>query len=254
MTVDPRAATGFASGSVDAYERARPLYPEEALDLLFGELELTERSTVLDLAAGTGKLTRQLTPRAGHVIAVEPSPAMRDELRKQAPAADAREGTAEAIPLEDGSVDAVVVGQAFHWFRAEQALEEIARVLRPGGGLATLWNQARWAELEPAWVERFRTLVEPHRQAAGPFPAGEDRWKEVLAQSPRFTAVREAQFSHVHRLGTEDFVALVASWSWIANLAEQEREKVLAGVRELAGAQGGFELPYATEVYYSCRT
>src|SRR5437870_104931 len=100
MTVDPRAATGFGSGA-DVYERARPTYPAEAIDHLTREFGLTEASTVLDLAAGTGKLTRSLVPSAGKVIAVEPSEAMRAELSRQVPAAEVRDGTAEAIPLDD---------------------------------------------------------------------------------------------------------------------------------------------------------
>jgi ubiquinone/menaquinone biosynthesis C-methylase UbiE len=253
VTVDPRAATGFAGDSVDAYERARPAYPDEAIDHLIREFGLTNASTVLDLAAGTGKLTRSLVPRVGRVIAVEPSPAMRGELQRQVPEAEARDGTAEAIPLEDATVDAVFVAQAFHWFRAERALSEIARVLRPGGGLAIVWNQARWKDAGLPWIERLRELVEPRRVAAGPFPAGENRWKEVLENDPRFSPRQDALFEHVHRLDVETFLALVASWSWIANLPDQERTDLLDEIRRLAGAETVLELPYATEVY-SCRT
>jgi SAM-dependent methyltransferase len=253
VTVDPRAATGFASGSVDAYERGRPTYPEDALDHLVAEFGLTNGATVLDLAAGTGKLTRSLVPRFGRVIAVEPSPAMRAELQIQVPAAESRNGTAEALPLKDASVDAVFVAQAFHWFRPEQALDEVARVLNPGGGLAMLWNRARWEDAGLPWLEQFRTLVEPPRRAAGPFPAGDEHWKEVLAADHRFTPRRDALFHHVRQIGIEDFIALVASWSWIANLPDRERSNVLDQTRELAGAGAVLELPYQTEVY-SCRT
>jgi ubiquinone/menaquinone biosynthesis C-methylase UbiE len=252
VRVDPRAATGFAR-DVEAYERGRPQYPLQAIEQLAAEFGLTRASTVLDLAAGTGKLTRQLAPLAHHVIAVDASPAMLAELRRQVPAADARAGTAEAIPLPDASVDAVFVGQAFHWFRATEAFEEIARVLRPGGGLALMWNQARWTEAELPWVGRFSALVEPRRVAAGPFPSGDDRWKEVLEQSERFAPMQEAWFSHVHRIGIEDFLALVASWSWIANLPHAERGDLLAEIRQLAGEAAVLELPYATEVYWTWR-
>lgn len=245
MTVDPRAASGFGS-NVEVYERGRPQYPPEAIDQLAREFGLTRESTVLDLAAGTGKLTRQLLPPAGRVIAVEPSPAMRAELHRQVPGAEALEGTAEQIPLPDGSVDAVFVGQAFHWFRAAEALDEIARVLTPGGGLALLWNRARW---DGPWVERFQALVDPPRVAAGEFPSSE----ETLASSPEFEPWREARFSHVHRIGVEDFLALVSSWSWIANLPGNERSELLRQVRELIG-EDALELPYATEVYWSRRT
>ncbi len=246
MAIDPRAAAGFGSGA-DIYERGRPQYPPDAVERLAREFGLTRESAVLDLAAGTGKLTRQLLPLAGRVIAVEPSPAMRAELRRHVPEAEALEGTAEEIPLKDGSVDAVLVGQAFHWFRPGEALAEIARVLRPHGGLALLWNRARW---EGPWLEQFQALVDPPRVAAGRFPSSEG----TLARSPEFEPWREARFSHVHHIGVEDFLALVASWSWIANLPDGERADLLAQVRALVGDRAVLELPYATEVYWSCRT
>jgi SAM-dependent methyltransferase len=116
VSVDPRAATGFGS-RVEAYERGRPQYPPEAIELLAGEFGLTHDSTVLDLAAGTGKLTRQLIAVSGRVIAVEPSAAMRAQFSAQVPDVEVLDGTAEHIPLSDASVNAVFVGQAFHWFR-----------------------------------------------------------------------------------------------------------------------------------------
>jgi SAM-dependent methyltransferase len=247
MTVDPRAATGFGRDA-EAYERGRPTYAPAAIDHLAREFGLSAASTVLDLAAGTGKLTRSLIPRAGRVIAVEPSPAMRAELRRQVPAADILEGSAEAIPLEDASLDAVFVGQAFHWFRAAEALEEIARVLRPGGGLALLWNHARW---KMRWLERFKALVDPPRAAAGEFPS--DDWKEALERDNRFGPRSDAEFPHVHRVGIDDFLALVGSWSWIANLERAERSTLLDEVRVLTGEQPVLELDYVTEVY-SCKT
>jgi SAM-dependent methyltransferase len=175
---------------------------------------------------------------------------MRAELSKQLPTVDIRDGAAEAIPLDDATLDAVFVGQAFHWFRATEALAEIARVLRPGGGLALLWNQARWDE---PWAERLKGLVDPPRLAAGAFPSGDDHWKEALERSDRFGPRQDAHFTHVHRVAVEDFLALIASWSWIANLPHHERKDLLAEVRELVGGQAVLELPYATEVY-SCRT
>jgi SAM-dependent methyltransferase len=252
MTVDPRAATGFGAG-VDAYERGRPSYPQAAIERLAREFELSSDSSVVDLAAGTGKLGRSLAPLVGSLIAVEPSPAMLAELGRRAPMLDAREGTAEAIPLPDGSVQAVFVGQAFHWFRTAEALDEIARVLAPGGGLALLWNHARWSEAELPWLTHFRKLVEPRREAAGSFPAGDDRWKDVLAGNDLFTPLRSVEFPHVHRTGTEDFLDLVVSWSWIANLRDEERSGLLDQVRAMIGGGGELELPYRTQVYWTRR-
>lgn len=232
----------------EAYERTRPEHAREAIDAVVAALVLPPTATVVDLAAGTGKLTRSLIPRAGRVIAVEPSPVMRAELRRQVPAANILEGSAEAIPLEDASLDAVFVGQAFHWFRAAEALEEIARVLGPGGGLALLWNHARWTM---PWLERFEALVDPPRAAAGEFPA--DDWKEALERDDRFGPRSDVEFPHVHRVGIEDFLALVGSWSWIANLPDPERAHLLDEVRELVGNEPVLELDYVTEVY-SCKT
>jgi hypothetical protein len=102
-------------------------------------------------------------------------------------------------------------------------------------------------------LDRFGALVGPRRVAAGPFPAGDDRWKETLERSDRFTPRQDAVFRHVHRIGIEDFLALVASWSWIANLPDPERADSLAEVRQLAGADAVLALPYATEVYWTRR-
>ncbi len=135
--VSADARPGLTFGRVaDEYERARPEYPAEALERAALELRLADDATVLDLAAGTGKLTRRLAERFAHVIAVEPDDAMRASI-----AGDARAGTAESIPVEDAGVDAVFVGDAFHWFDWPRSLAEIRRVLRPGaGGLAIMGN------------------------------------------------------------------------------------------------------------------
>jgi SAM-dependent methyltransferase len=252
VTVDPRAATGFAS-AVDAYERGRPSYPPVAIANLAREFGLTPASTVLDLAAGTGNLTRALVPLAGHVIGVEPSEAMRAELRAQVPTVDARAGTAEAIPAADGSVDAVFVGEAFHWFRTAEASREIARVLSPAGGLALLWNRAHWSEEELPWLTAFGELLQPYRQAAGPFPAEAEPWKSVLQATGAFAPLSSAEVDHVQTSSPDDVVALVASWSWIANLPDGERAEVLRRVGELVGPQRRLRLRYRTEIHWTRR-
>jgi SAM-dependent methyltransferase len=253
MTVDPRAASGF-SGAVDEYERGRPSYPHDAGALLVRELGLSPASTLLDLAAGTGKLTRLLLPLAGRVIAVDASGAMLGMLRKRLPDVDARVGTAEAIPLPDRSVDAVVVGEAFHWFGTTDVCREIARVLRPGGGLALLWNRARPAEPEPPWQAALEALTTPYRKAAGGFPADGERWKLALRQTRLFAPLSEAEAAHVHRLAPDDLVALVASWSWIANLPGDERAALLAQVHELVADEPELSLRYRTEIFWTHAT
>src|SRR5689334_15732628 len=137
----PSRARSF-DGVAAEYERGRPGWPGAALDAMATRLRLDAGSTVLDLAAGTGKLTRELVPRFASVIAVEPLDRMRAVLAQVVPEARALAGTAEAIPVEDASVDAVVVAEAIHWFDAETAVAEMARVLRPGRGVAVLYNRS----------------------------------------------------------------------------------------------------------------
>ena len=140
--VNPVAAAGFGRAA-DVYERSRPSYPADAVARLVSELDIRAGRRVLDLAAGTGKLTRLLAEHGAELVAVEPSAAMREAFVSVLPGVPVHEGTAEKIPLADTSVDAVVVAQAFHWFDAPRALVEIARVLRPVGGLALDLERAR---------------------------------------------------------------------------------------------------------------
>src|SRR5215216_6375260 len=175
----------------EAYERARPGWPAAAIDALVQRLALDERSTVLDLAAGTGKLTRELVPRFATVIAVEPLDGMRAVLERVVPGARAVAGTAEAIPLEDASVDAVVASEAFHWFDPEPAVAEMARVLRPGGGVAALYN--RYVPPPERWHEELRMVFEAHRLPSDDIDAFDVRpWTQALAA--HFPDVREDEF------------------------------------------------------------
>src|SRR5437764_6215788 len=140
MSVHKAAAEGFHR-TADAYERGRPGYPEDAIAWMVAGLRISDRSTVVDLGAGTGKLTRLLLPTGARLIAIEPVAGMRNALRALLPQLEIVDAVAEAMPLADGSADAVVAGQAFHWFETALALEEIHRVLRPGGGLGLIWNR-----------------------------------------------------------------------------------------------------------------
>ena len=245
-TVDPRAASGFGPAA-EAYERGRPSYPPDAVERLAGALGLDADSEVLDLAAGTGKLTRVLLPRFARVVAVDPSDGMLDVLRAELPEAEVRTGTAASIPLPDGAVDAVFVAEAFHWFGTEAVCREIARVLRPGGGLGLLWNRDDWTPFP--WRARFDALTKPYRAAAGTFPA--EDWDEALAASGRFGALGSADIEHVHATTGAGLVDLVASWSWIANLPESERAALLAGVAGLVAPDAPLDLTYRTEVEWA---
>jgi SAM-dependent methyltransferase len=250
MTVDPRAATGFSTAA-DAYERGRPPYPRAAVELLVHELALSPAGTILDLAAGTGKLTRQLLPFAERVVAVDPSERMLDVLRSQLPSVSASAGTADAIPLPGGSVDAVVVGEAFHWFGNAAACREIARVLKPRGGLALLWNRSIPAASGSSWQAAVEALSAPYREAAGPFPA--ERWQDAVAQSGRFDPLASAEVEHLDRTDADGVVALVASWSWIANLPDDERAALLARVRDVVAGEAELAIRYRTEIFWTRR-
>jgi SAM-dependent methyltransferase len=248
VPLDPHAATGFANAA-DAYERGRPGYPEPAVDALLAALGVGPGGTVLDLAAGTGKLTRLLAARVARVVAVDPSEAMLGVLRDRLPGVDARTGTADAIPLANGAVDAVFVAEAFHWFRTPPACREIARVLRPGGGLALLWNRERWSREGLDWLPAFTALTRPHREAAGAFPAEGDAWREAICSTGPFAPLERSDADHVHHTTGAGVVDLVASWSWIANLPGARRAELLAVIRELIGADTELALPYRTEIH-----
>ena len=163
--IDP--ARSFDRAAVE-YERARPGYPAAVLDVL----PLAADAEVLDLGAGTGKLTRVLTQRYRRVVAVEPLDGMRAILEQVVPEAESVPGSAELIPLPDGSVDGVFAGQAFHWFSNDEAVTEIARVLRPGGVLALIWNEpVDPSPLPEAYRAYLRTLHAPALEAVQSGPS-----------------------------------------------------------------------------------
>ena len=209
---DPRAR---AFGTVAAaYERGRPGWPEELLD----RVPLPPGSEVLDLAAGTGKLSRLLATRH-RVVAVEPDEAMRALIRD----AEVFPGTAEAIPLGSATVDGVFVGEAFHWFDARRALPEIARVLRPGGVLAVAMNE--WGEIDPRLPEEARALIRETVERAGPAGgplAWSGAWKAAFERSP-FGELHEEAIPHAWPLDREGVVALLSSMSNVARLPQAER-------------------------------
>jgi SAM-dependent methyltransferase len=248
------AARGFQAGA-DAYERGRPDYSPAAIAHLVRELGIGPESRVLDLAAGTGKLTRAVAPTGASIVAVEPVEAMRAHLLRTAPAAEALVGTAEAIPLPDASVDAVVVGQAFHWFDGDRALAEIHRVLRPGGGLGLIW-QAR-DPVRP-WIVRLNEVIDRLDDGHPRFRT--DAWRQAFERTPLFEPLRSAEFEHVQRGGPELFVDRVASISYIAAAAPEARAALLDEVRELlrtdpdTAGQDVIELPYRAKVFWTHAT
>jgi SAM-dependent methyltransferase len=223
VSADPPLRLSFGRVA-ELYHRVRPPYSQEALDLAQEVLGLSRDVRVLDLAAGTGRLTHELALRFDHVVAVEPNDAMRSLIED----GEVLAGTAEEIPLADASVDAVFVGEAFHWFDPELAIPEIARVLRPGGGLAMIWTH--WWETEPPLPDAAQELLrEPwERFRAQRRPS----WDDAFLDS-RFQPLRYERFVDSITVGPDELLDLYATTSSLAAIEPEERDALFASVRPL---------------------
>jgi ubiquinone/menaquinone biosynthesis C-methylase UbiE len=247
-----RALDGLASSFGDAaddYERGRPGWPEEAVGHLVAQLGLEPKASVLDLGAGTGKLTRMLAERFSRAVAVEPLDSLRRRLEALAARAEVLAGTAERIPLPGGSIDAVFAGEAFHWFDGERALAEIARVLRGPGGLGLLWNVKQGAEPPlpaevPELLERLRLEAKPPRTRYGSY-----EWKRAFAHSS-FAELQERSFPNEVELDGEGLIANAASQSYVAVLPEERRAAVLAELRSRIEDRV-YRVVFRTDVYWT---
>jgi SAM-dependent methyltransferase len=270
--VQRAASEGFRGA--ERYERARPEYPPEAVAWLADALRLgpdvapDSSAVVLELGAGTGKLTRRIAgPGAAGlrpgltVVAVEPVAEMRRELAARVPAARVVGGLAEAIPLRAGSARAVACAQAFHWFATPAALAEIHRVLAPGGRLGLVWNQRDESE---GWVRALGELLEPLAGTAPRFRTG--RWRDAFgpggASGPGaesaagFGPLVEARFAAAQVGPPEAILERIASVSFVAALPEGRRGAFLEEVRRLldrhpaTAGLGRIRLPYVTHAYW----
>jgi ubiquinone/menaquinone biosynthesis C-methylase UbiE len=234
---EPDWAHSFG-GVADAYERGRPTYPAEAVRWMLGEHPLT----VLELGAGTGKLTRVLTELGHEVHATDPDAAMLQILEKEVPGARTARASAEDIPLGDASVDAVIAAQAFHWFDLGRALPEVARVLRPGGRLCLVWNTRN--EKIP-WVRRLGAIIGSQEQLRDP--------AEALIFSELFGFVEDREFTHWQTIDRQSVQDLVLSRSNVAVLDEEARAaklaEVLAFYDEFGRGMDGMQLPYVTRCF-----
>jgi SAM-dependent methyltransferase len=231
---DPAASFGPVA---DVYDRARPPYPAPALDWLLAGFPAPAR--VIDLGAGTGKLTRLIHDRGLPVTAVEPSPGMRAQLLASVPGVPVVEGSAEQIPLPAGSADAVLVAQAWHWVDPVRAVPEVARVLAPGGRLGLLWNVR---DDRADWVRRLDEVI-----------GNRDRLSDAEAVvGPPFGPVERREFPWVHRIEPSLLLDLVASRSAVILLPPDERAALLREVRQLMATHPAlvgrteFALPYIT--------
>ena len=220
--------------SAREYELGRPRWPEELIDRVAGELELGSDATVLDLGAGTGKLTRDLVPRFGRVIAVEPDDAMRAVLEEGVPEAESLAGSAEAIPLPAASVDAVFTAEAFHWYASDESVGEIVRVLRPRGGLVILWN-LDFGDPDPPMGEEVDRVIDVAFATGGAPGIGKvlsGFWREPIAKGP-FEPLQESEVERTVTRTRDQWLANMLSVSSIAALSDADREEFAARLHEL---------------------
>ena len=219
------------------------------VDWLAERLRLGPGATVVDVGAGTGKLTRDLVPTGAHVVAVEPLTEMLEQLAAAVPEAEALVGSAEELPLEDGSADAVVAASAFHWFDPDRALPEIHRVLKPGGALATIGNGR---DLSDRLQQEIQAIVGPYVPAPGALSG----WVAVLEASPLFGPIERFETTHEQRFDPEGLAERMGTVSYVARLPEDERTEVLARLRTLGEAQpeSPFAFRYRTQARVCYRT
>lgn len=234
----------------DAYERARPAWPEEAARWLLPE----GAELVVELGAGTGKLTRAVAALGVRVVAVEPDPRMLAVLRGLG--LEGVEGSAEAIPFGDGVADGVLAGSSLHWFELEQALPEIHRVLRAGGRFGFGWNHRD--DRHPTIARMSDAVYEAQTRTRGPRWRSRD-WPAELISSGVFRDVEHALFEHVHELPREALVDQLVSYSGVAALPEGERRRVIAAVASALDADPAvsdgttLRLPFVVTAYRATR-
>lgn len=221
-------AQRFASVAAE-YERGRPDYAPGVVGALAAELGLQPGAAVLDLAAGTGKLSRTLVACGFDVVAVEPLPSLRELLGERIGSERVHAGVAEQIPLPDSSMAAVTVADAFHWFDREAAVREIARVLVDGGGLAVLSTVPDWSGA--SWAHELGTLVSQSRPHHPHFDG--PPWHQSIAGRPGWSEAWEVRITTDQPTSPDRIVDHLSSISWIAAMPEDERAATVARIREL---------------------
>jgi len=245
------AAIGFDKAA-EVYERARPGYPTEAIDYVIELLRVPPNGTVVDLAAGTGKLTRELIARGLKTVAVEPVDGMRRTFSSVLPGVSILAGTAEEMPFENRSVDAITAAQAAHWFDAARAVVEFHRVLRRGGRIALIWN-VRDESFD--WVRRVTEIIDPYERANGTPRYKHRAWQPPFDESPLIRSVGKESFSYAQPMTLQGFLDRFNSCSFIAILDDRSKKEVLSKLSDLVrthpdlAGNERFEQPYVTEVY-----
>jgi SAM-dependent methyltransferase len=255
MVVHDVAQRGFGAGA-GAYDRARPSYPPDAVAWLVEHLRLHAGTRCCDLAAGTGKLTTLLVPSGAALLAIEPVEEMGRVLREADPGVPLVAGTAEALPLAAASLDAVTVAQAFHWFDADRAFGELARVVRVGGRVGLIWN-ARDRSVD--WVDALWSIMDRVEKRA-PW-RDHERWSDsALGDRHGFGSLHEATFLHSQELTVDGVIDRFASVSHVAVLPQERRDAVLTEVRDVltthpaTRGKDAVAIPYRVDSYWCERT
>jgi SAM-dependent methyltransferase len=251
VTIHHSAAEGY-SAKADTYVHGRPDYPADVDCWLRHDLGLVEGKIAVDLGAGTGKFSPRLLATGAAVVAIEPVVAMRERLVQLHPGIEVKEGSAEHIPLGDLSVDTVVCAQSFHWFANLEALRDICRVLKPGGGLGLIWNVR---DETVGWVAALTKIMEPYEGDTPRYRTQE--WRRLFP-ADGFGVPRVSRFSNGHTGSPEQvIVARILSVSFIAALPDREQQRVASQVRELIArtpllsGKAVVTFPYET-VAFSC--
>lgn len=246
MPIHPTASAGFTIGA-DDYEAARPSYAAEAIDWAFQVCEISTDAHVLDLAAGTGKLTRDLVTRAGLVEAVEPIEAMRQQFRRVS-GVDAKDGIAESIPAQDHAFDAVFVGQAFHWFDPDTSIPEIHRVLLPNGSLTLMWNTR---DKSDPIMRQLWELIDTHGKEIPKYR--KRKQTDGLPPTKLFNEIARRKFPNPHPMTIQQMLTRVSSTSYIAVLPKSKKQSLLKEAEDLLvphlDGDSALVAKYLTEVF-----
>jgi SAM-dependent methyltransferase len=251
VPLERTAQVGFQRAA-GKYERGRPEAPPAAIDAVVRTLRLSSGSTVLELGAGTGKLSRHLAPRTGRYVALEPVPAMREQFRRALPEVPLVAGISEMLPLSASSVDAVVAAQAFHWFDIPRAMSEMRRVLRPEGGVGLLWN-VRDESVD--WIHQETMIMDRYDDRGPRYHHG--KWLEAWDRTPGFAPLEKQSFSFVQRMDRDTALERFTSVSFIASLEGARYTEAESALKHLLDThpqtegRAEIELSYQCEIYTS---
>ena len=251
MALHPLVA-GFTDVA-EQYELGRPGYPPQVVAAVAEQLGLAPGARLADVGAGTGKLTRALLAAGFDVVAVEPLAGLRERLLRELPGAEALDAAAEALPLPDASLDAIVCANAFHWFDAPRAVAEFARVIRPGGGLALLWHDGVEDDESAPWSADLHRVI-ADRRPEHPAYTG-DQGREAVADHAAFGPMTLTEIRSSYATDPRRIVAHVASISWVGSLPPAERAATLNAVAAVLERHGveDVEVPLHTAIWTARR-